>query len=100
MFKDKDKIPRRVQFKWIEGDPASVDAMRHAGLEEAHALIIGGSTSATPKEADAYTLTTITLAQARLPPAVFTPWGSSAALTATARPQQTMMDSALQCCVC
>ena len=65
MFKDKDRIPRRVEFKWIEGDPASVDAMRKAGLEDAQALIIGGSTSAAPKEADAYTLTTITLAQAR-----------------------------------
>ncbi len=64
MFKDREKMPRRVQFNWIEGDPASVDAMRNAGLEDAHALIIGGSTSASPKEADAYTLTTITLAQA------------------------------------
>jgi len=64
MFKDKDKMPRRVDFKWIEGDPASVDAMRKAGLDEAQALIIGGSSSASPKEADAYTLTTITLAQA------------------------------------
>lgn len=78
MFKDKDKIPRRVQFKWIEGDPASVDAMRSAGLELAHALIIGGSTSAAPKEADAYTLTTITLAQARLQPAASPQWRSLA----------------------
>ena len=63
MFKDKNRIPRRVQFKWIEGDPASVDAMRKAGLKEAHALIIGGNSTALPKEADAYMLTTITLAQ-------------------------------------
>ena len=46
MFKDKDRIPRRVHFKGIEGDPASVDAMRKAGLDEAQALIIGGSSSA------------------------------------------------------
>ena len=67
MFKDKEKLPRRVHFKWVGGDPASVDAMRKAGLEKAQALIIGGSSSAPPKEADAYTLTTITLAQARRP---------------------------------
>ncbi len=64
MFKHKEKLPRRVQLKWVGGDPASVDAMRKAGLEKAQALIIGGSSTAPPKEADAYTLTTITLAQA------------------------------------
>jgi hypothetical protein len=67
VFKHKEKLPRRVHFKWFGGDPASVDAMRNAGLEKAQALIIGGSSSAPPKEADAYTLTTITLAQARRP---------------------------------
>ena len=65
VFKDKEKLPKRVQFKWIEGDPASVGALSKAGLAEAQALIIGGSSSAPPKEADAYTLTTITLAQVR-----------------------------------
>ncbi|CAK0785418.1 hypothetical protein CVIRNUC_008627 [Coccomyxa viridis] len=63
VFKDKDKLPRRVKFQWVEGDPASVDALTKARLSQAQALIIGGSSTAQPKEADAFTLTTITLAQ-------------------------------------
>ena len=49
----------------MEGDPASVDALTKARLSQAQALIIGGSSTAQPKEADAFTLTTITLAQVR-----------------------------------
>ena len=58
-------MPRRVKFQWVEGDPASVDALTKARLSQAQALIIGGSSTAQPKEADAFTLTTITLAQVR-----------------------------------
>ena len=68
VFKDKDRLPRRVKFQWVEGDPASVDALAKAQLSQAQALIIGGSSTAQPKEADAFTLTTITLAQVSAPP--------------------------------
>ena len=73
IFKDKDKLPRRVKFQWVEGDPASVDALTKARLSQAQALIIGGSSTAQPKEADAFTLTTITLAQASAPPWLLRP---------------------------
>ena len=40
-FPERDGIFPRVGFRWVQGDPASMDALRRAGLERAHAVIIG-----------------------------------------------------------
>ena len=62
-FPERDGIFPRVNFAWIEGDPSSLDALQRARLQDANAVVIGGGGSGPAKEADAFTLTTITLAQ-------------------------------------
>ena len=64
-FPEREGIFPRVAFRWVEGDPSSLDALRSARLQDAHAIVIGGGAQKAAKEADAFTLTTITLAQVR-----------------------------------
>jgi hypothetical protein len=71
----------RVRFRWVEGDPSSLNALSKAELHKAHAVIIGGSGSGPAKEADAFTLTTITLAQVSAP-ALAPLWNAPGVLTA------------------
>lgn len=62
-FPEKNGIFPSVRVKWVEGDPSSLEALNRAELHRAHAVVIGGSGDGPAKEADALTLTTITLAQ-------------------------------------